>query len=114
MEFQLKDLTKFHQQNNLIYYSKFPDKTCDKDYVGEKDRGTEGNILDHNKRDKNSHLLKYSHEKKHRYVRENDFKVLGNNYRSNFKRKTSETVFVKQLKPSLNVKDKSIQLLLCN
>ena len=30
-EFQLKDKTKFHQQNNLIYYSKCLDKTCNED-----------------------------------------------------------------------------------
>ena len=45
---------------------------------------------------------------------ENDFKVLGNNYRSNFKRKINEALFIKQLKPSLNIKDKSIQVQLYN
>ena len=70
--------------------------------------------MDHNKRDKNSHLLKHSREKNHQHVWENDFKVLGNNYRSNFKRKISEALFIKQLKPSLNVKEKSIQLQLYN
>ena len=64
--------------------------------------------------DKNSHLLKHSREKNHQHVWENDFKVLGNNYRSNFKRKISEALFIKQLKPSLNVKEKSIQLQLYN
>ena len=53
--------------------------------------------MDHNTRDKNSHLLKHSREKNHQHVWENDFKVLGNNYRSNFKRKISEALFTKQL-----------------
>ena len=70
--------------------------------------------MDHNKHDKNSHLLKHSREKNHQHVWENNFKVLGNNYCSNFKRKISEALFIKQLKPSLNVKEKSIQLQLCN
>ena len=59
-------------------------------------------------------LLKHSREKNHQHVWENDFKVLGNNYCSNFKRKVSEALFIKQLKPSLNVKVKSIQLQLYN
>ena len=64
--------------------------------------------------DKNSHLLKHSREKNHQHVWENDFKVLGNTYCSNFKRKITEALFIKQLKPSLNVKEKSIQLQLYN
>ena len=64
--------------------------------------------------DKNSHLLKHSREKNHQHVWENDFKVLGNNYRSNVKRKISHAIFIKQLKPSLNVKEKSTQLQLYN
>ena len=108
-KFQLNDKTKFNHQNNLVYYRKCPDKTCNEDYVSETDRRMEERIMDHNKRDKNSHLLKHS-----QHVWENDFKVLGNNYHSNFKRKISEALFIKQLKPSLNVKEKSIQLQLYN
>ena len=109
-KFQLKYKTRFNQQNNLVYYSKFPNKTCNEDYVGETDRRIEERIMDNNKRDKNSHLLKHSREKNHQHACENDVKVLGNNYRSNFKRKISEALLIKQLKPSLNVKEKSIQL----
>ena len=113
-KFQLKDKTRFNHQNNLVYYSKCPDKTCNEDYVGETDRKIEERIMDHNKRDKNSHLLKHSREKNHQHVWENDFKLLGNDWRSNFKRKISEALFIKQLKPSLNVKEKSIQMQLYN
>ena len=70
--------------------------------------------MDNNKRDKNSHLLKHSHEKNHQHACENDVKALGNNYRSNFKRKISEALFIKQLKLSLNMKEKSTQLQLYN
>ena len=70
--------------------------------------------MDHNKCDKNSHLLKHAREKNHQHLWENDVKVLGNNYCSNFKRKITEALFIKQLKPSLNVKDKSIQMQLYN
>ena len=113
-KFKLKDKTKFHQQNNLTYYSKCSDKTCNEDYFGETGRRIKEKIIDHNKRYKNSHLLKHSREKSHQHVCENDFKVLGNNYRPNFKWKISEALFIKQSKPSLSVKDKSIQLQLYN
>ena len=109
-KFQLKHKTKFHQQNNLVYYSKCLHETCNKRYVSETDGRIEERIIDNNKRDKSSHLLKHSREKNHHHVLTNDFKVLGNNYRSNFKRKISEALFIKKLKQSRNVKEKSIQL----
>ena len=111
---QLKDKTKFHQHNNLVHYSKCPDKTCNEDYVVETDKRIEERIIDHNKIDKSSHLLKHSREKNHQHAWEIDFNGLSNNYRSNLKRKISEALFIKQLKLSLNVKGKSIQLDLYN
>ena len=113
-KFHIKDKTKFHQQNNFVYHSKCSDKTCNEDYVGETDRRIEERIIDHNKRENNFHLLKHSREKNHQHVWENDFKVLGNNYCSNIKRKIVEALFIKQLKPSPNVKEKSMQLQLYN
>ena len=63
---------------------------------------------------KNSHLLKHAREKGHTHVWENDFKILGNNYQSNIKRKISEFLFIRQLKPTLNANEKSIPLHLFN
>ena len=42
------------------------------------------------------YLLKHYREKNHQHVWENGCEVLGNNYRSNFKRKISEALFIKQ------------------
>ena len=70
-------------------------KRSAKSYVGETDRRIEKRIMDHNKRDKNSHLLKPSREKNNQHVWENDFKVLGNNYPSNFKMKINEALLIK-------------------
>ena len=72
--------------------------------------------MDQNKCDKYSHMLKNSREKGHTdvYVGDKDIKVLGNNYRSPFKRKVSEAIFIKHLKPSFNVKEQSIWLLVYN
>ena len=49
-----------------------------------------------------------------RNVWENDFKILGNNYQSNIKRKISESLYIRQLKPTLNAHEKSIPLHLFN
>lgn len=57
-------------------------------------------------------MLKHSREECQ--VWDEDFKVLANNYRSAFKWKISEDLFIKQLKPSLGVKEKLIQLYLYN
>ena len=52
--------------------------------------------------------------KGHTHVWVKDFKVLGNNCHSSFKRKISEALLIQQLKPSLNVKEQSICLQLYN
>lgn len=78
--------------------------------MGETDRRSIERIIDHNKRDKKSHLLKHAQNEKHTHVWEQDFKILGSNYQSNIKRKISESLFIRQLKPSLNKKEKSFPL----
>ena len=112
-KFKVKDKTEFYHQSNLVYYGKCPNQTCTEDYIGETDRRIKERIIDHNKHDKNPHILKYSWEG-HTHVWDKDFKVLGNNYCSAFKRKIGEALFIKQLKSSLNVKEKSIRLHLYN
>ena len=55
-------------------------------------------------------MLKHSRNKLHTHVWEDDFKLLGNNHQSNIKRNISDSLFIRQLKPSLNKQDKSISL----
>ena len=62
------------------------------------------NSIYHNKRDKNSNILKHSFEEDHSHVWDKDFKVFGNNYCSTLKQKIGKVLFIKQLKPLLNVK----------
>ena len=101
-KFNVKDKTEFFHQSNLVYCGKCPNQTCTEDYIEETDRRIKESIIDHNKRDKNSHILKHFRGEGHTHVWDKDFKVLGNNYRSAFKWKISEALFIKQLKPSLN------------
>ena len=58
-------------------------------------------MRNHVKRDKNSHMIKHSHEEDHSHVWDKEFQVLHNNYCSAFKRKIREALLMKQLKPSL-------------
>ena len=107
----VKDKTKFYYQSNLVSYGKYPNQTYTEDYIEESDCRIKDRIIDRNKRDKNSHILKHSREEGHSNVWDKNLKVLGSIYRSAFKRKISEALKqLKQLKPSINVKEKSIQL----
>ena len=113
-KFSVKDKTEFQHKHNAVYYGKCSNEGCNNDYVGETKRHIVERIKDHNSKGNSSHLLKHSCENDHTHVWEKDFQILGNNYQSNFKQKISESLFIKQLKPTLNVNEKSIMLHLFN
>ena len=48
-----------------MYGRKYPENDYDDFYIGETDRQISGRIIDHNKRDKNSHPLQHAQNKKH-------------------------------------------------
>ena len=102
-----------HRQN-VVYFNRCPNATCNETYVGEKDRRIKERIMDHNKRNKSSHLLKHAHESQHTQVWKDDFKILHGNYKISVKRKISEALYIRTLKPTLNVKEKSVRLELYN
>ena len=56
-KFNAKDKTEFYYQSNLVYYGKCPNQTCSEVNIGETDGSIKGRITDHNKLDKNSHIL---------------------------------------------------------
>ena len=107
-KFPVKDKTDFQQKNTVVCHSKCPSEGCPKNYIGETNRDIVERIQNHNNRDKNSHLLK--HEKGQTHVWENDFKILDNNYQSNIKDKIIDSLYIRQLKPTLNANKKSIPL----
>ena len=113
-KFSMKDKIDFQHQNNVVYYGKCPKPNSKDDYIGETDRRVIERVIDHSKRDKKSHILKHSPDKLHTHVWEYDFKLLGNNYQSNIKRETSESLSIRLLKPLLKKQDKSIPLGLYN
>ena len=67
-------------------------------------------IIDHNGRDQKSHIFKHSSEKCCKDFHTNSFKIIGNGFKNSFKRKVSEALLIKEIKPSLSIQEKSIEL----
>ena len=100
--------------HNVVYHGKCRTKKCTSHYVGQTKCRVGKRIIEHNRIDRGSHLLKHTETMKQRRVWMEDFKVLGTSYSNSFKRKISESLFVKELKPDLNVQKTSYKLLLYN
>ena len=111
--FQIKDKTKFDHKHDLVYYVKCLE--CQEDYIEEIGRRLHERISDHNGKDSKSHILKHSLENNHKQASFEDLRVLRNGYtNSKIKRKISEALFIKELRPSLNTQETSVPLLLYN
>ena len=99
--FQVKDQIKFENKHNVTYLA-----TCEKcghRYIGETKCRCKKRVIQHNKTDKNSHLLKHAKSNKHKRVWLPDFKILNSGYTTNFKRKISESLYIKEHKPEINI-----------
>ena len=113
--FQTKDQTIFEHKHDVIYHGKCPAENCVDDYIGETARRVNERIVDHTGRDIDSHLLKHSIESGHKPLEAVDYKIIGTVYRKNtMKRKFSEALIIKELKPILNKQEKSLPLKLFN
>ena len=109
--FSVKDKIDFEHNHGLIYHAKCPEPTCIDDYVGESARRIREKIKDHNGRDHTSQVWNHSIEKPNKNVNTIDFKIIDKNLHNNKrKRKTAETLWIKDLRPTLNTQEKSIQL----
>lgn len=53
--FKFESKQYFYHQSNLLYFGKGPNQTCEEDYIGETDP-----IIDFNKCDKSSDIIKHS------------------------------------------------------
>ena len=71
--------------------------------------------MDHNGRDESSHLLKHHMEKEHQCLQNKDFVIISSGFWKNkVNRKISEAPWIKDLRPTLNRQEKSIELKLFN
>ena len=109
--FNIKEQTKCEHQHDIVYYGKCPEVDCTDNYIGEASRRVSERIIDHNGRDRKSHFFRHSVKHNHKNVERQDFKILGKGYRNNsMKQKISEALYCRELKPTLNVQEKSIDL----
>ena len=82
-KFQIKDKTDPKHVHDLIYYAKCPEEFCNDDYLGETDRRIFERTIDHNGRDKKSHLLKHALGQDHPHVDLDHMTVIDSGYHSN-------------------------------
>ena len=108
--FNLKDKTNFHHKHDVVYLYKCPVTECGASYVGETSRRISERILDHQKRDKNSHILHHSVSSNHPVAAKNNFKIIGEMFGGYQKRKIAEAICIKDIKPNLNVQGQSFTL----
>ena len=80
-------------QYDISYYAKCPEENC---HLAETGRRLSERVIDHNGLDKNSHIFKYSGERKHGPPNLQEFSILGRNYHKNkFRRKVAEPLLMK-------------------
>ena len=109
--FQTKDQTIFKHKQEIIYHGKCPAENCVDDYIRKKALRVNERIIGHTSRDINSHLLKDSIKSGHKPLEAIDYKIIDTGYCNNtMKRKLSEALLIKELKPTLNKQGKSLPL----
>ena len=109
-KFNVKDKTKKEHHHDLTYSVKCPMKN------GETGRRLIlERVNEHSGKDINSHMFKHSIAVNHPTVTLYDFTVLSSGYRNRkFKRKLSESLFIKQNRPTLSKHCPSVPLKLLN
>ena len=81
--FNVKDQSKFDHQHGMVYYTDCPNETCRENYIGESGHRISECIKDHNGRDLESHILRYSVESGHANISYEDFKIIAKNFDNN-------------------------------
>ena len=85
--FNIKDPVIQKYKSGLVYKCTCPQIDCNESYVGETERRFAERIIDHNKRDKKSHIYKHSNENSHPHVWLDNFQIVGRNYGNRMKKK---------------------------
>ena len=96
--FNVKDPVPQEYKSDLVYKCTCPPIDCNESYIGETERRFEERTIDHNKREKNSHIYKHSSENSHPHVWLDNFQIVGRNYGNRIKRKIGEALLINELK----------------
>ena len=111
----INDSTPFEEQHDIVYQSFRSAENFSKNYIGESAGRLDERLKKYNGPDRNSHLFEHQVECRHELVLKNDFRIIKKVYRSNTRRsKIAEVLFIKKMKPSLNIREKSVKLELFN
>ena len=109
--FNIKDKVDGRHLSNFIYHRDCRNKKCKKgDYVGETSRRRVIRTSEHAGKDKKSWIFKHSSSTKHPKAKDEDFKILATNYENRRKRRLAEAMYIRDLKPALNVQKESYKL----
>ena len=93
----IKDLVKKSHQHDVVYYSTCPKPGCLEDHTGETGRRLSKRLIDHDGRDKKSHLYKHSQKSNHPCVVLSDFKIICSNFQNQkFKRKIVKSLLIRE------------------
>ena len=112
-KFNIKDEISKKHKHDLIYKAQGPDLNCDETYIGDIGRRFSERIIDHSGRDDESHLYLHAEKMGHENVNIAHFEILSNGYKNNkLKRKLAEALHIKHERPTLNVQEQSVPLLL--
>ena len=105
-KFQFKDEKIDLHKNDLLYYSKCPEPTCNEGYLGEAGRSIIERSSDDCGKDKQWHLI--CHALNNNCWR---FLIIDSSYHNNrFKRKISEAWYIKQYERSSITQEQSVQV----
>ena len=85
----MKDPTPFEEQHDIVHHSFCSAVNCNENHIGERARGLDERVKDHNGQDHNSYLFKHSVESRLDSVLKNDFRIIGKVYRHNTHNKNS-------------------------
>ena len=95
-----------------IYKFDCRNKKCNHDYIGETGIRKEVRENEHAGKDKKSHVFQHTKTTKHPCAKKKDFVILAKNYENRRKRKLTEAMFIRDLKPTLNKQKDSYKLVL--
>ena len=143
-QFNIKDDTNKKQKHDLVYFSRSPSTTCADSYIAETAMPPSERVGYHDGRVMKPHVVRHCLNSNHKTVNTEHFKILNMGYNkkkklkkkfvffllypifkilkcsvltvnnNTYRRRISETLFVKQYRPSLNAQDNSVTLELFN
>ena len=79
---KIKYLVKKSLQHDVVYYVTCSESGCVEDYTGETGRRLNVRVIDHNGRDKKSHLNKRSRKSNQPCDAMSDFKMIGSSFQN--------------------------------